>query len=66
MIVVRFADDTSVAFEHAHEAKAFLQDLHERMCAFELQHQPHFALSVMTLMESRRYKLIRGLHLRYR
>jgi hypothetical protein len=27
MIVVRFADDMIVGFEHEHEAKAFLQDL---------------------------------------
>jgi group II intron reverse transcriptase/maturase len=40
MIVVRFADDTIVGFEHEHEAKAFLQDLHERMRAFELALHP--------------------------
>src|SRR4029077_2548864 len=33
MIVVRFADDQIVGFEH--EAKAFLHDLHERLRAFE-------------------------------
>jgi len=40
MIVVRFADDTIVGFEHEHEAKAFLQDLHERLRAFELALHP--------------------------
>jgi RNA-directed DNA polymerase len=36
VVVVRFADDTTVGFEHEHEAKAFLQDLHERLREFEL------------------------------
>jgi RNA-directed DNA polymerase len=40
MIVVRFADDTIVGFEHEREAKAFLQDLHERMRSFELALHP--------------------------
>ena len=40
MIVVRFADDTVVGFEHEHEAQAFLHDLHERMRAFELALHP--------------------------
>ena len=40
MIVGRFADDTIVGFEHEHEAKAFLQDLHERMREFELALHP--------------------------
>ena len=35
VIVVRFADDTIVGFEHEHEAKAFLHDLHERLRAFD-------------------------------
>ena len=36
MIVIRYADDTIVGFQHEHEAKAFLDDLKERMRAFEL------------------------------
>ena len=40
MIVVRFADDTIVGFEHEHEAMAFLQDLHERTRSFELALHP--------------------------
>ena len=40
MIVVRFADDTIVGFEHEHEAKAFLHDLQERLRAFELALHP--------------------------
>ena len=40
VIVVRFADDTIVGFEHEHEAKAFLHDLHERLRAFELALHP--------------------------
>jgi hypothetical protein len=40
VIVVRFADDTIVGFEHEHEAMAFLQELHERMRSFELALHP--------------------------
>jgi len=40
MIVVRYADDTIIGFEHEHEAKAFLHDLHERLRAFELALHP--------------------------
>jgi RNA-directed DNA polymerase len=40
MIVVRFADDQIVGFEHEHEAKVFLHDLHERLRAFELALHP--------------------------
>jgi RNA-directed DNA polymerase len=40
MIVVRYADDQIVGFEHEHEAKAFLHDLHERLRAFELALHP--------------------------
>jgi hypothetical protein len=31
MIVIRYADDTIVGFQHEHEARAFLDDLKERM-----------------------------------
>jgi RNA-directed DNA polymerase len=40
LIVVRFADDTIVGFEHERDAKGFLQDLHERMRSFELALHP--------------------------
>jgi group II intron reverse transcriptase/maturase len=40
MIVIRYADDTIVGFQHEHEAKAFLDDLKERMRAFELALNP--------------------------
>ena len=40
VIVVRYADDTIVGFQHEHEAKAFLHDLQERMRAFELTLHP--------------------------
>ncbi|WP_346016232.1 maturase [Bradyrhizobium sp. C-145] len=40
MIIVRFADHTIVGFEHEHEAKDFLQDLHERLRSFELALDP--------------------------
>jgi Reverse transcriptase (RNA-dependent DNA polymerase) len=40
VIVVRYADDQIVGFEHEHEAKAFLHDLHERMRALELALHP--------------------------
>jgi group II intron reverse transcriptase/maturase len=41
MIVVRYADDTIVGFQHEHEARAFLYDLQERMRAFELALHPN-------------------------
>jgi RNA-directed DNA polymerase len=40
VIVVRYADDQLVGFEHEHEAKAFLHDLQERLRAFELALHP--------------------------
>jgi RNA-directed DNA polymerase len=40
MIVIRYADDTIVGFEHEHEAQAFLDDLKERMGKFELTLHP--------------------------
>ncbi len=40
MIVIRYADDTIVGFQHEHEARTFLQDLHERMGKFELALHP--------------------------
>ena len=40
VIVIRYADDTIVGFQHEHEAKAFLHDLHERMRKFELALHP--------------------------
>jgi group II intron reverse transcriptase/maturase len=40
MIVIRYADDTIVGFQHEHEATAFLDDLKERMRAFELALHP--------------------------
>jgi group II intron reverse transcriptase/maturase len=40
MIVIRYADDMIVGFQHEHEAKAFLDDLKERMRAFELALHP--------------------------
>jgi group II intron reverse transcriptase/maturase len=40
MIVVRYADDTIAGFQHEHEARAFLDDLKERMRAFDLALHP--------------------------
>src|SRR3984893_14878502 len=40
VIVIRYADDTIVGFQHEHEAKAFLHDLRERMREFELALHP--------------------------
>src|SRR5262245_20069622 len=40
MIVVRYADDQIVGFEHEHASKDFLHDLHERLRAFELALHP--------------------------
>jgi RNA-directed DNA polymerase len=40
VIVVRYADDTIVGFEHEHEAQPFLHDLQERMGLFDLALHP--------------------------
>jgi len=40
VIVIRYADDTIVGFQHEHEAKTFLHDLQERMRKFELALHP--------------------------
>jgi group II intron reverse transcriptase/maturase len=40
VIVIRYADDAIVGFQHEHEAKAFLHDLQERMRKFELALHP--------------------------
>src|SRR5947199_884084 len=40
MIVIRYADDTIVGFQHEHEAQAFLDDLKGRMRKFELALHP--------------------------
>jgi RNA-directed DNA polymerase len=40
VIVVRYADDTIVGFEHEREARAFLDDLKERMRMFDLTLHP--------------------------
>ncbi len=40
MIVIRYADDFIAGFQHEHEAKAFLQDLRERLRKFELALHP--------------------------
>jgi len=40
IIVIRYADDTIVGFQHEHEARVFLDDLKERMRAFELALHP--------------------------
>jgi RNA-directed DNA polymerase len=40
MIVIRYADDTIVGFQHEHQARAFLDDLKERMRKFELALHP--------------------------
>jgi hypothetical protein len=40
MIVVRYADDTIVGFEHQHDAERFLEDLSARMADFGLGLNP--------------------------
>ena len=40
VIVIRYADDSIVGFQHEHDAKAFLHDLQERMREFELALHP--------------------------
>src|SRR5712671_6226081 len=39
-VVIRYADDTIVGFQHEHEARAFLDDLKERLRKFELALHP--------------------------
>ena len=40
MIVVRYADDTIVGFEHCEDAEQFLKDLHDRLAKFALSLHP--------------------------
>jgi RNA-directed DNA polymerase len=40
MIVVRYADDTIVGFQHQQDAERFLRDLRERLAKFTLQVHP--------------------------
>ena len=40
MIVVRYADDSIVGFEHRHEAEQFLADLKVRLASFGLTLHP--------------------------
>jgi RNA-directed DNA polymerase len=40
VVVIRYADDTVVGFQHEHEARAFLDDLKDRMRAFDLTLHP--------------------------
>src|ERR1019366_4982097 len=40
MIVIRYADDTIVGFQHEHEARTFLDELKDRMRKFELALHP--------------------------
>jgi len=40
MIVVRYADDVVVGFEHRHEARRFLQEFGERLAKFGLELHP--------------------------
>lgn len=40
VIVVRYADDSAVGFQHRNEAESFLHDLHERLAKFGLKLHP--------------------------
>jgi RNA-directed DNA polymerase len=40
MIVVRYADDTIVGFQHRHDAERFLSDLRDRLAQFALSLHP--------------------------
>jgi len=40
VVVIRYADDTIVGFQHEHEARAFLEDLKERLRLFDLTLHP--------------------------
>jgi group II intron reverse transcriptase/maturase len=60
VIVVRYADDQIVGFEHEHEAKAFLHDLHERMRAFELALHPDKTRLIRFGRHAAKQRAIRG------
>jgi RNA-directed DNA polymerase len=47
VIVIRYADDTIVGFQHEHEAKAFLHDLQERMGRATTSGPPRFSRAVL-------------------
>ena len=40
MTIIRYADDAVLGFEHEHEARAFLQQLQERLATFDLELHP--------------------------
>ena len=40
MTIIRYADDAVLGFEHEHEARAFLQQLQERLVTFDLELHP--------------------------
>ena len=40
MVTIRYADDVLIGFQHEGEARAFLQDLQERMGKFDLALHP--------------------------
>ena len=40
MIIIRYADDSVLGFEHEQDARRFLQDMQERLQAFGLMLHP--------------------------
>jgi hypothetical protein len=63
MIVIRYADDTIVGFQHEHEARAFLDDLKERMRKFELAlHPDNSSFAQLELMSMTRSRHTHRLH----
>ena len=60
VVIIRYADDTIVGFQHEHEAKAFLQDLHERLREFELALHPDKTADPLWPQCGRRAQKARG------
>ncbi|MDQ1250693.1 MAG: RNA-directed polymerase [Actinomycetota bacterium] len=61
VIIVRFADDVIVGFEHEQDAQRFLSDLHERFAKFGLQLHPDKTRLIEFGRHAARNRAARGL-----
>jgi RNA-directed DNA polymerase len=61
VIIVRFADDFIVGFEHEKDARRFLSDLHERLAGFGLQLHPDKTRLIEFGRRAARDRAVRGL-----
>ncbi len=61
VIIVRFADDFIVGFEHEQDAQRFLSDLHERFAKFGLQLHPDKTRLIEFGRHAARHRAARGL-----